>query len=545
MAEERNSGSKSSKNNEGAYGLHNSDHPGVALVTTSLDGRNYLSWSIAVRTAFEAKDKIGFIDGSIPSPEDASEHKKWKAIDSMIKSWIVNSISKEFSDTFVYCQTSKALWDVLEERFGTSNAPQMYHIQRQTSSLRQGGDSITVYYNKLHRCWDEMDRIMPIPLCTCGKCTCGLKKKLADLASSAKLLQFLMGLNPVYDVVRTQILNLDPLPSANKAFHMVLTDEAQREIHLTYSNGVEGSNALLAKTNQGKSDPNAYGKRKDQAKKDKFCEHCNTNGHTKETCFKLHGYLEWFKELREKRAGKKPTTALVKEGSNTNSDATVTQDSDSSGKNDLTSDQKSRETLARGAAYGNLYYLNNKSFSNYDLARKVDRNVAGKIGSVQCNVASNTKEKLGESMKVWHSRLGHPSVKEGQHSYPLETPERRNNDEHRNEGNIESEDNLHQEEEIPGQEENIAEPEVHDEVTNNPMSRTSTRRKQMPVWMQDYVCWNWNCGLLNKKFYVWYRHKQLGITILGIVDFKQFLNLDSSLLLIDLDFRNGIKAGKT
>ncbi|KAF7835734.1 uncharacterized protein G2W53_010593 [Senna tora] len=312
--------SKNSKSDQASYALHNSDNPIMLLVTTTLDGRNYLSWIIAVKTALEAKDKIGFVDGSIEAPEDSAEHKKWKVVDSMIKSWIVNSISKEFSDTFVCCRTAKDLWDVLEERFGVSN------------SLRQGGDSITVYYNKLHKCWDELERIMPMPTCTCGKCTCGLKKRVAEMMASMKLLQFLMGLNPIYDVVRTEILNLDSLPTVNKVFVMVATDESQREINMAYSSSTEGASAMMARSGQSKNE-GVNSKKKDSSKKDKFCDHCNMNGHTRDTCFKIHGYPEWFKELREKRGGKKQVTKMAKDTGAT--EIPTGQETDSAVKGDL------------------------------------------------------------------------------------------------------------------------------------------------------------------------------------------------------------------
>ncbi|KAF2296149.1 hypothetical protein GH714_036384 [Hevea brasiliensis] len=51
-----------------------------------------------------------------------------------------------------------------------------------------------------------------------------------------------------------------------------------------------------------------FQKEKSQGKKKKFrkrenrsCDYCNGNGHTRETCFKLNGYLEWFTELKQKK----------------------------------------------------------------------------------------------------------------------------------------------------------------------------------------------------------------------------------------------------
>lgn len=57
----------------------------------------------------------------------------------------------------------------------------------------------------------------PIPACGCGT-----TKAMSDFDNDDKLIQFLMGLNDCYDHVRNQILILEPLPSVNKAYSMVL-----------------------------------------------------------------------------------------------------------------------------------------------------------------------------------------------------------------------------------------------------------------------------------------------------------------------------------
>ncbi|KAF7843699.1 putative reverse transcriptase [Senna tora] len=45
--------------------------------------------------ALEAQDKLAFVDGSIPLPQDPSKFCKWKPVDSMVKGWLTNSISNE------------------------------------------------------------------------------------------------------------------------------------------------------------------------------------------------------------------------------------------------------------------------------------------------------------------------------------------------------------------------------------------------------------------------------------------------------------------
>lgn len=45
-----------------------------------------------------------------------------------------------------------------------------------------------------------------------------------------------------------------------------------------------------------------YGRKFDMSKEEKrnqICTHCNTSGHSREFCFKLIGYPDWFKQLSE------------------------------------------------------------------------------------------------------------------------------------------------------------------------------------------------------------------------------------------------------
>ena len=58
-------------------------------------------------------------------------------------------------------------------------------------------------------------------------------------------MQFLMGLNESFDGIQSQILLLDPLPSVNKVYSMVLRIEKQREVSDLFTENLENT-ALLA-----------------------------------------------------------------------------------------------------------------------------------------------------------------------------------------------------------------------------------------------------------------------------------------------------------
>ncbi|KAF7822518.1 uncharacterized protein G2W53_020662 [Senna tora] len=279
---------------EKPWTLHNSDQPGMNLINFHLTGKNYLAWSTAIKNGLEAKGKLCFLDASL-MPKNTDDLWRWRKADSMVKSWVAASLSKELSEQLVYCSTTKILWQELEERFGSSCGPLIYQIQRDLAATEQGSDDVTTYYGKIKKFWEELGRLLPMPRCTCGLCVCDVNKRLNEVESANKMSQFLMGLNKVFDNIRGYILNLEPLPSVNKALAMITTVEQQQEVLSVYGvNPIESASAVMK---GGKAD---YYKRKEEKKLEK-CTYCQMNGHLKDTCFKLNGYPEWFVELRDKK----------------------------------------------------------------------------------------------------------------------------------------------------------------------------------------------------------------------------------------------------
>ncbi|KAL0387398.1 UNVERIFIED_CONTAM: Retrovirus-related Pol polyprotein from transposon RE1 [Sesamum radiatum] len=158
------------------------ENSGLTLVSAPLTGDNYLCGSKAVRFALGAKKKLSFIDGRSVRPTNNSEElDEWIRIDCMIITWILNSVSKEIVDAFIYATSARALWLELEARL----------------------------------------------------------RKL------------------------------------------------QVQVHLPDTN-----NGVVYQLQHRDS-------RKD--KRAMFCEHCRKSGHLKETCFKLHGTPEWYRDLTEKK----------------------------------------------------------------------------------------------------------------------------------------------------------------------------------------------------------------------------------------------------
>ncbi|KAK4395939.1 hypothetical protein Sango_1748200 [Sesamum angolense] len=94
------------------------DNPGMTLVSNPLNGTNFLDWSRSMRIALGAKMKLGYINGKIPKPsEDSEEFERWNRADCMVTLWLLNSISKDIIESFLYVDSTRELWQELETRF--------------------------------------------------------------------------------------------------------------------------------------------------------------------------------------------------------------------------------------------------------------------------------------------------------------------------------------------------------------------------------------------------------------------------------------------
>ncbi|KAL2225452.1 UNVERIFIED_CONTAM: hypothetical protein Sindi_2950900 [Sesamum indicum] len=304
MAESSSNRSAAEQLEREALYIHPSENSSMILATSPLDGTNFLPWSRSIYVALGTKMKLGFIDGSFPRPEIGStSFEQWRLVDLMVTSWIWNSISREIVESFMFVNSSRELWLEIQSRYGRSNGPMIYRIQREISSISQHDMSLTAYVTKLKTSWNELLSLAPSPKCTCGGCTCGVNKAIEEQNEHVQLMQFLMGLHETYDNERSQLLMQDPLPTLERAFSMVFTVEKQRQVH-TETSAVPQHMAYQFASKEVKKN----GAERFQTKKRSYidkrtltCAHCHRTGHTLDTCFQVHGVPDWYKTLNEKK----------------------------------------------------------------------------------------------------------------------------------------------------------------------------------------------------------------------------------------------------
>lgn len=151
--------------------------------------------------AFEAKNNAGFLDGSIPQPtEDDLLFLAWRRCNSMLKSWILNTISKEISSSLLYIRSAPDVWKELKERYFQSNCSRVFQLKKSLASLNKGSLSVTTYYTQLKVVWDELREYQP-NLDPQNHIT----RPWAEYLQEKCVLQFLMGLNDSYAQLRAQV----------------------------------------------------------------------------------------------------------------------------------------------------------------------------------------------------------------------------------------------------------------------------------------------------------------------------------------------------
>ncbi|XP_075494847.1 uncharacterized protein LOC142532430 [Primulina tabacum] len=235
--------------------------------------------------ALTAKNKLDFVDNSIQRPHsDDLLYGAWLRCNSMLISWILNSVAKEIGDSLMYIPTAYEIWIDLRDRFQQSNAPRIFQIKKLLNGLHQGSMDVTTYYTRLRTLWDELKDFQPISVCDCGS-----MKDWVNFQNQECVMQFFMGLNESYAQIRAQILMIDPIPIISKTFSLVLQEERQHSIQQeSISFRMDSNTPVPCSPHVAalKSFSNVKGNMYDKL----VCSHCEGIGHTVDKCYKLHGY---------------------------------------------------------------------------------------------------------------------------------------------------------------------------------------------------------------------------------------------------------------
>ncbi|KAJ1413354.1 Gag-polypeptide of LTR copia-type [Sesbania bispinosa] len=259
------------------------DSHSVQITSFRLNGSNYLRWSQSMQMYIRGRGKLGYLTGERLEPDITDpQHVVWDAENSMVMTWLVNSMEEDISSNYMCYSTAKELWDsVTEMYFDLSNKSHIYELALQAREIRQGGDNLTRYFHSLKRVWQDLDLFNTYK----WRSTEDAKHHQVTVEEGI-IFQFLTGLNEELDEVRGRIIGRATLPSLGEVFAEVRREETHRNVMMGKTKvdpTPPETNALVVETAAFKSSTNQ------KNSSNLWCDHCNKPRHTRETCWKIHG----------------------------------------------------------------------------------------------------------------------------------------------------------------------------------------------------------------------------------------------------------------
>ncbi|GKB52546.1 ribonuclease H-like domain-containing protein, partial [Tanacetum coccineum] len=142
---------------------------------------------------------------------------------AVVLNWILSSLSQDVYLGHVFSDNAKKVWKELQETYDRIYGSIVFNLLQKINSFKQGGLPFSEYYHKLNSLWREFDILTKLP-----DYTCDARNELIDHAKLLKLMQFLMGLDDIYQPIRSSMLTREILPKVKDAFVIIAREESVR-----------------------------------------------------------------------------------------------------------------------------------------------------------------------------------------------------------------------------------------------------------------------------------------------------------------------------
>ncbi|XP_074265248.1 uncharacterized protein LOC141587673 [Silene latifolia] len=183
---------------------------------------------------------------------------KWKSTFAQRENLIKRSV--------MYSETANEMWDYLQKQFSVTNGARKFRLNKELDDLEQGEKTIYEYFTDLRILWQSIELMNDWP---------PLSEMTPEIGAflnaqhkeqeERKLFQFLNGLNPSYNTMRSNVLMMNLLPTAEEAAAIFQQEEAQRINYKTSTSPPPDTRPQ--------------------------CPACKKKGHVREKCWRVVGYL--------------------------------------------------------------------------------------------------------------------------------------------------------------------------------------------------------------------------------------------------------------
>ncbi|MCH81302.1 hypothetical protein A2U01_0002087, partial [Trifolium medium] len=97
-------------------------HMHEALTPERLDGSNYVEWSLNAQNKIRDRKCWGYITGKKATPKDqkSDEYEALEDENCLVKSWLLDSMTKETRSLFIRLATAKEIWETVKETYSVN-----------------------------------------------------------------------------------------------------------------------------------------------------------------------------------------------------------------------------------------------------------------------------------------------------------------------------------------------------------------------------------------------------------------------------------------
>ena len=124
-------------------------------------------------------------------------------------SWLINSMTNEIGENFLFYGITKEIWDATKENNSSfERTLELFSAESIFHELQLGDSCVTQYFNSLKCQWQQLD-LFKVHEWKCPKDE-ALYKQIIE---KKRVFKFLIGLNKDLDEVCGRILGTKPLPN--------------------------------------------------------------------------------------------------------------------------------------------------------------------------------------------------------------------------------------------------------------------------------------------------------------------------------------------
>lgn len=214
----------------------------------------------------------------------------WERCNSIVIAWLHNVVDKNLHGSVAYAEIAEELWYDLKDRYSQGNEICIHQLKRDITLTNQGSLSVREHFTKLKILWDELGRYRALPSCNCTK-----DFNLNRFVEGERVHQFLMGLDTEqFGTVRSNLLAMEPLPTLNKAYAVVLREERQQFL----AKGMENKK-MVAEPSASTFKASSMNRSRNPNRP--RCTYCQKLGHERSQCFEIVRYPPNWQSRRPNR----------------------------------------------------------------------------------------------------------------------------------------------------------------------------------------------------------------------------------------------------